>query len=113
MKVQLGLAKVETCLQPAEQREDSESITDEEMFMFHKLCLNMKAFLRLGKRGVFYGRVENMHLHWIKGELVKIIMKAKTCVRYKQTDDPEVEEDNKSSSEDAEKKVTEAKKETT
>ncbi|KAF8051328.1 hypothetical protein N665_1745s0007 [Sinapis alba] len=107
LKVERGLAKVEKCLQPAEQREDLESITDEEMFMFHKLGLNMKAFLRLGKRGVFDGTVENMHLHWIKGELVKIIMKAKNFVRYKQTEDPEVDEDNKSSSEDAKKNVIE------
>ncbi|KAF8107741.1 hypothetical protein N665_0117s0013 [Sinapis alba] len=80
--------EVEKWLQPAEQREDLESIIDEEMFMFHKLGLNMKAFLRLG-------------------ELVKIIMKAKNFVRYKQTEDPKVGEDNKSSSEDAKKKVIE------
>lgn len=35
-------------------------------------------FLFAGRRGVFDGTVENMHLHWKYRELVKIIMKAKT-----------------------------------
>ncbi|AEE76712.1 CRM family member 3A [Arabidopsis thaliana] len=78
LKAERGLAKVEVCLKPAEQREDPESITDEERFMFRKLGLKMKAFLLLGRRGVFDGTVENMHLHWKYRELVKIIVKAKT-----------------------------------
>ncbi|KAL0742822.1 hypothetical protein Bca4012_084335 [Brassica carinata] len=78
LKAERGLAKVEECLQPAEQRADLESITDEERFMFRKLGLKMKAFLLLGRRGVFDGTVENMHLHWKYRELVKIIVKAKT-----------------------------------
>lgn len=49
MKAERGLAKVEECLHPAEQRADLESITDEERFMFRKLGLKMKAFLLLGK----------------------------------------------------------------
>ncbi|CAF2099124.1 BnaA05g16660D [Brassica napus] len=78
LKAERGLAKVEECLHPAEQRADLESITDEERFMFRKLGLKMKAFLLLGRRGVFDGTVENMHLHWKYRELVKIIVKAKT-----------------------------------
>ncbi|KAG7583031.1 RNA-binding CRM domain [Arabidopsis suecica] len=78
LKAERGLAKVEECLKPAEQREDPDSITDEERFMFRKLGLKMKAFLLLGRRGVFDGTVENMHLHWKYRELVKIIVKAKT-----------------------------------
>ncbi|KAJ4894346.1 CRM family member 3A [Raphanus sativus] len=78
LKAERGLAKVEECLQPAEQRADLESITDEERFMFRKLGLKMKAFLLLGRRGVFDGTVENMHLHWKYRELVKIIVKTKT-----------------------------------
>ncbi|KFK39595.1 hypothetical protein AALP_AA3G264500 [Arabis alpina] len=78
LKAERGLAKVEECLKPAEQRTDLESITDEERFMFRKLGLKMKAFLLLGRRGVFDGTVENMHLHWKYRELVKIIVKAKT-----------------------------------
>ncbi|ESQ33631.1 hypothetical protein EUTSA_v10006820mg [Eutrema salsugineum] len=78
LKAERSLAKVEEFLKPAEQRADQESITDEERFMFRKLGLKMKAFLLLGRRGVFDGRVENMHLHWKYRELVKIIVKAKT-----------------------------------
>ncbi|CAN8268694.1 unnamed protein product [Cochlearia groenlandica] len=78
LKAERGLAKVEEYLKPAEQRRDPESITDEERFMFRKLGLKMKAFLLLGRRGVFDGTVENMHLHWKYRELVKIIVKAKT-----------------------------------
>jgi len=31
-----------------------------------------------GRRGVFDGTVENMHLHWKYRELIKILVKAKT-----------------------------------
>ncbi|KAJ4969290.1 hypothetical protein NE237_015991 [Protea cynaroides] len=73
-----ALAKVEEFLKPVERPGDPESITDEERFMFRKLGLRMKAFLLLGRRGVFDGTVENMHLHWKYRELVKVIVKAKT-----------------------------------
>lgn len=52
MKAERGLAKVEECLKPAEQRADLENITDEERFMFRKLGLKMKAFLLLGKLSI-------------------------------------------------------------
>ncbi|CAH2052970.1 unnamed protein product [Thlaspi arvense] len=78
LKAERGLAKVEECLKPAQQRADQDTITDEERFMFRKLGLKMKAFLLLGRRGVFDGTVENMHLHWKYRELVKVIIKAKT-----------------------------------
>lgn len=38
-----------------------------------------------GRRGVFSGTVENMHLHWKYRELVKIIVKAKTFDQVKKT----------------------------
>ncbi|KAM7255754.1 hypothetical protein ACFE04_011495 [Oxalis oulophora] len=78
MRAETALAKVEVHLKPAEIRTDPESITDEERFMFRKLGLRMHAFLLLGRRGVFDGTVENMHLHWKYRELVKILVKAKT-----------------------------------
>ncbi|XP_030533990.1 CRM-domain containing factor CFM3A, chloroplastic/mitochondrial [Rhodamnia argentea] len=77
-RAERALSKVEEFLKPAEQRADPESISDEERFMFRKLGLRMKAFLLLGRRGVFDGTVENMHLHWKYRELVKIMVKAKT-----------------------------------
>lgn len=77
-KAERALSKVEAFLKPAEQQADPNSLTDEERFMFRKLGLRMKAFLLLGRRGVFDGTVENMHLHWKYRELVKILVKAKT-----------------------------------
>ncbi|GMH29231.1 hypothetical protein Nepgr_031074 [Nepenthes gracilis] len=83
MKAEHALAKVEQFLNPADQQADPESITEEERFMFRKLGLRMKAFLLLGRRGVFDGTVENMHLHWKYRELVKIIVKVKTFEEVK------------------------------
>uniref|UniRef100_A0A1J3G9V0 Chloroplastic group IIA intron splicing facilitator CRS1, chloroplastic n=1 Tax=Noccaea caerulescens TaxID=107243 RepID=A0A1J3G9V0_NOCCA len=78
LKAERALAKVEESLKPSEQRTDVEGITEEERFMFQKLGLKMKAFLLLGRRGVFDGTVENMHLHWKYRELIKILVKAKS-----------------------------------
>ncbi|XP_024961206.1 CRM-domain containing factor CFM3A, chloroplastic/mitochondrial-like [Cynara cardunculus var. scolymus] len=75
MKAERVLSKVEAFLNPVDNPADPESLTDEERFMFRKLGLRMKAFLLLGRRGVFDGTVENMHLHWKYRELVKIIIK--------------------------------------
>ncbi|XP_031256492.1 CRM-domain containing factor CFM3A, chloroplastic/mitochondrial-like [Pistacia vera] len=83
MKAERALSKVEEFLKPTERQADPESITDEERFMFRKLGLRMKAFLLLGRRGVFDGTVENMHLHWKYRELVKIIVKVKTFDQVK------------------------------
>uniref|UniRef100_A0A1D1XT33 Chloroplastic group IIA intron splicing facilitator CRS1, chloroplastic n=2 Tax=Anthurium amnicola TaxID=1678845 RepID=A0A1D1XT33_9ARAE len=83
MKAEKALGKVEEFLKPMEPRTDPESITDEERFMFQKLGLRMKAFLLLGRRGIFGGTVENMHLHWKYRELVKIIVKAKNVAEVK------------------------------
>ncbi|XP_039690846.1 CRM-domain containing factor CFM2, chloroplastic isoform X2 [Medicago truncatula] len=56
-----------------EEEIDKESITEEERYMLRRIGLKMKPFLLLGRRGVFDGTVENMHLHWKYRELVKII----------------------------------------
>ncbi|CAK9254975.1 unnamed protein product [Sphagnum jensenii] len=69
------LAKVEHFMNPADAPVDREHITEEERYMFRKLGLRMKAYLLVGRRGVFDGVVENMHLHWKHRELVKIIIK--------------------------------------
>lgn len=83
MRAERALAKVEESLKPSEHQPDPESITDEERFMFRKLGLRMKAFLLLGRRGVFDGTIENMHLHWKYRELVKILVKVKTFEQVK------------------------------
>lgn len=82
-KAERALAKVEEFLKPVKPTADPESITDEERFMFRKLGLRMKAFLLLGRRGVFDGTVENMHLHWKYRELVKVIVKAKNFAQVR------------------------------
>ncbi|VFQ87567.1 unnamed protein product [Cuscuta campestris] len=82
-RAERALSKVEESLKPLEQSADRYGITDEERFMFRKLGSRMKAFLLLGRRGVFSGTVENMHLHWKYRELVKIIVKAKNIEQVK------------------------------
>ncbi|KAH0635018.1 hypothetical protein KY284_037804 [Solanum tuberosum] len=77
MKAERVLSKVEETFNPLDRRAEPDSLTDEERFMFRKLGLRMKAFLLLGRRGIFDGTVENMHLHWKYRELVKIMVKAK------------------------------------
>ncbi|GFZ14205.1 CRM family member 3A [Actinidia rufa] len=74
---------IKESLSPAERPADLDSLTEEERFMFRKLGLRMKAFLLLGRRGVFDGTVENMHLHWKYRELVKIVLKAKNFEEVK------------------------------
>lgn len=74
-KAETDLAKLEVSLAPVEKPADQETLTNEEKFMFRKLGLRMKTFLLLGRRGVFDGVVENMHLHWKHRELVKILSK--------------------------------------
>ncbi|KAL9275217.1 CRM-domain containing factor CFM3A, chloroplastic/mitochondrial-like protein [Drosera capensis] len=76
-KAETVLGKVEAFLNPADKQADPQSITEEERFMFRKLGLRMKAFLLLGRRGIFDGTVENMHMHWKYRELIKIIVKSK------------------------------------
>ncbi|CAI5514584.1 unnamed protein product [Closterium sp. Naga37s-1] len=69
------LEKLQAVLRPVEVPADSETLTEEERHMFRKLGQKMRAYLEMGKRGVFAGLVENMHLHWKHRELVKIICK--------------------------------------
>lgn len=76
VKAEQALSKVEAFLTPTKRQAEPDSITEEERFMFRKLGLRMKAFLLLGRREVFDGTVENMHLHWKYRELVKIMIKA-------------------------------------
>ncbi|KAK9087194.1 hypothetical protein Syun_029588 [Stephania yunnanensis] len=78
MRAERSLAKVEAFLKPTERPRNSESITDEERFLFRKIGLRMKAFMLIGRRGVFDGTVESMHMHWKYRELVKIVVKAET-----------------------------------
>ncbi|MCO5609410.1 hypothetical protein L7F22_063636 [Adiantum nelumboides] len=69
------IKKLNMFLNPIDRPVDVETITSEERFMFEKLGRKMKAYLLIGRRGVFDGVVENMHLHWKHRELVKIVVK--------------------------------------
>ncbi|XP_031492783.1 CRM-domain containing factor CFM2, chloroplastic isoform X3 [Nymphaea colorata] len=69
------LVELESKIDSAEPILDREAVTEEERYMLRKLGLRMKAFCVLGRRGVFDGTIENMHLHWKYRELVKIISK--------------------------------------
>ncbi|KAF8399335.1 hypothetical protein HHK36_015200 [Tetracentron sinense] len=73
------LAELEKAATPQKPEMDKEGITKEERYMLRKVGLTMKPFLLLGRRGVFGGTIENMHLHWKYRELVKIIYSSR-CI---------------------------------
>ncbi|RZC49763.1 hypothetical protein C5167_018186 [Papaver somniferum] len=83
-KAERALGKVQKFLLPKALPTDLEIITDEERHLFRKMGLSMKPFLCVGRRGVFDGTVENMHLHWKYRELVKIIVKGQSFPQVKQ-----------------------------
>ncbi|KAF8406880.1 hypothetical protein HHK36_006001 [Tetracentron sinense] len=82
-KAEKALGKVQEFLKPTGLPTDLETITDEERYLFRKIGLSMKPFLLLGRRGIFDGTVENMHLHWKYRELVKIMVKGKSFAQVK------------------------------
>ncbi|XP_026381759.1 CRM-domain containing factor CFM2, chloroplastic-like isoform X2 [Papaver somniferum] len=76
-KAEKLLAKLESEAEAREPEVDREGVTEEERYMLKKVGLRMKPFLLLGRRGVFDGTIENMHLHWKYRELVKIMASAR------------------------------------
>ncbi|XP_071726708.1 CRM-domain containing factor CFM3, chloroplastic/mitochondrial-like [Rutidosis leptorrhynchoides] len=83
IKAEKALGKVQEHLRPSELPTDLETLTDEERFSLRKIGLSMKPFLELGRRGVFDGTIENMHLHWKYRELVKIMVERKSFAQVK------------------------------
>ncbi|XP_038718440.1 CRM-domain containing factor CFM2, chloroplastic isoform X2 [Tripterygium wilfordii] len=77
-KAEKLLAELEKADRSGKPEIDKEGITEEERYMLRRVGLRMKPFLLMGRRGVFDGTVENMHLHWKYRELVKIICKEKS-----------------------------------
>ncbi|KAG0479978.1 hypothetical protein HPP92_010836 [Vanilla planifolia] len=67
------LVQLEKLIELAEVESDKEGISEEERYMLRRVGLRMKPYLPLGRRGVFDGTIENMHLHWKYRELVKIL----------------------------------------
>uniref|UniRef100_A0A1J3IQW5 Chloroplastic group IIA intron splicing facilitator CRS1, chloroplastic n=1 Tax=Noccaea caerulescens TaxID=107243 RepID=A0A1J3IQW5_NOCCA len=77
-KAERALAKVQKDLDPSDLPTDSEIITEEERLLFRKMGLSMDPFLLVGRREVYDGTIENIHLHWKHRELVKIIVRGKS-----------------------------------
>ncbi|KAK9090516.1 hypothetical protein Sjap_023693 [Stephania japonica] len=73
------LAELEETVQAQKPEVDREGITKEERYMLKRVGLRMKPYLPMGRRGVFDGTIENMHLHWKYRELVKVISNAR-CI---------------------------------
>ncbi|CAN0901292.1 CRM-domain containing factor CFM3, chloroplastic/mitochondrial [Linum grandiflorum] len=82
-KAEKVLYKVQEHLDPKELPSDLETITNEERFLFRRIGLSMKSYLPLGRREVYDGTIENMHLHWKYNELVKIIVSGKNAKQVK------------------------------
>ncbi|XP_056176920.1 CRM-domain containing factor CFM3, chloroplastic/mitochondrial [Syzygium oleosum] len=82
-KAEKALAKVQENLRPADLPVDLETISDEERSLLRKIGLSMKPFLLIGKRAIFDGTIENVHLHWKYRELVKLIVRGKSFAQVK------------------------------
>ncbi|KAK8471066.1 hypothetical protein PHAVU_003G136300 [Phaseolus vulgaris] len=82
-KAEKALAKVLRDMDPADIPTDSETLTNEERFLFRKIGMSMKPYLLLGRRDVYSGTIENMHLHWKYRELVKLILKGRNPAQVK------------------------------
>ncbi|XP_065848866.1 CRM-domain containing factor CFM3, chloroplastic/mitochondrial [Euphorbia lathyris] len=82
-KAEKGLAKVQQHMEPSGLPSDLETISNEERFLFRKIGLSMKPYLLLGRRGVYDGTIENMHLHWKYREIVKVMVSRKSLPQVK------------------------------
>ncbi|KAG8376152.1 hypothetical protein BUALT_Bualt09G0033500 [Buddleja alternifolia] len=82
-RAEKALGKVLENQEPEDLPTDLETLSDEERFLFRRIGLSMKPYLLLGRREIFDGTIENMHLHWKYRELVKIIVDRKTFSQVK------------------------------
>ncbi|GAU34786.1 hypothetical protein TSUD_205900 [Trifolium subterraneum] len=82
-KAERDLIKIQGGFNPADLPTDLETLTNEERILFRKMGLSMKPYLLLGRRDVYAGTIENMHLHWKYRELVKILVKGKNLAQVK------------------------------
>ncbi|PIN02731.1 Poly(A)-specific exoribonuclease PARN [Handroanthus impetiginosus] len=82
-RAEKALQKVLKNQEPENLPTDLETLTDEERFLFRRIGLSMKPYLLLGRREIFDGTIENMHLHWKYRELVKILVERKTYSQVK------------------------------
>ncbi|QCD80287.1 RNA-binding [Vigna unguiculata] len=82
-KAEKALEKVQRDMDPADIPTDLETLTNEERFLFRKIGMSMKPYLLLGRRDVYAGTIENMHLHWKYREVVKLILKGRNAAQVK------------------------------
>ncbi|XP_047152151.1 CRM-domain containing factor CFM3, chloroplastic/mitochondrial [Vigna umbellata] len=82
-KAEKALEKVQRDMDPAVIPTDLETLTNEERFLFRKIGMSMKPYLLLGRRDVYAGTIENMHLHWKYREVVKLILKGRNAAQVK------------------------------
>ncbi|XP_051132113.1 CRM-domain containing factor CFM3, chloroplastic/mitochondrial [Andrographis paniculata] len=82
-RAEKALRKVLENHEPEALPTDLETLTDEERFLLRRIGLSMKPYLLLGRREIFDGTIENMHLHWKYREVVKIIVKRKSLAQVK------------------------------
>ncbi|PNX95480.1 chloroplastic group IIA intron splicing facilitator CRS1 chloroplastic-like, partial [Trifolium pratense] len=82
-KAERDLVKIQGGFNAADLPTDLETLTNEERILFRKMGLSMKPYLLLGRRDVYAGTIENMHLHWKYRELVKILVKGKNLAQVK------------------------------
>lgn len=82
-KAEKTLQKVLKNQEPEKLPTDLETLTNEERFLFCRIGSSMKPYLTLGRREIFDGTIENMHLHWKYRELVKILVEQKTFAQVR------------------------------
>ncbi|KAH7688661.1 Poly(A)-specific exoribonuclease PARN protein [Dioscorea alata] len=84
-KAEQLLAELEKSVELPLVEPDREAISEEERYMLRKVGLRMGPYLLLGRRGVFDGTIENMHLHWKYRELVKILSNGRSMEEIETT----------------------------
>ncbi|KAF5178363.1 RNA-binding CRS1 / YhbY (CRM) domain protein [Thalictrum thalictroides] len=63
---------------------DPEILTPEEHFYFLKMALKCKNYVPVGRRGIYQGVILNMHLHWKKHQILKVVVKTFTAEEVKE-----------------------------
>ena len=51
---------------------DPEILTPEQLYALKKLGYKNKNYVPVGRRGIYGGTIQNMHMHWKKHETVRI-----------------------------------------
>ena len=55
-----------------ERDPDPEIVTPEQLYALKKLGYKNKNYVPVGRRGIYGGTIQNMHMHWKKHETVRI-----------------------------------------